>query len=156
VTPEEFTSHYRTQLPAISKYLVRRVAKEAVEELASSVFEIAWQKRNQAPEGFELAWLYRIAGYVVSNHRRKSSRAANFLAGLRAPNAAPSAEDIALGDMALAEAWATLKPSEQQVIALVSFEALDNSQAAKVLEISPNAFALRLSKARAKLRENLQ
>jgi RNA polymerase sigma factor (sigma-70 family) len=152
VTPEEFTSAYRQLLPQITKYLVRRVSPSDVEDLASRIFEIAWSKRSEAPKGFELPWLYRIAGFVVANHRRSQKTKENFLALFRPRDSAPSAEDIALSDLSLSEAWAKLTPAERQVISLSSFESLDNADAARVLEISTNAFALRLSKAKAKLR----
>jgi RNA polymerase sigma-70 factor (ECF subfamily) len=155
VSPEEFTAIYRQLLPQISKYLARRVSPSDVEELASRIFEIAWQKRTQAPSGFELPWLYRIAGYVVSNHRRSEAARASFLAVFRPSDSAPSAEEIALSDLSLSQAWAKLSAAERQVIALSSFEGLDNPSAAAVLEISTNAFGLRLSKAKAKLRKHL-
>jgi RNA polymerase sigma-70 factor (ECF subfamily) len=68
------------------------------------------------------------------------------------PDSAPSAEEIALSDLALSEAWSKLSAKERQVIALSSFEGLDNQSGAKVLEISTNAFALRLSKAKNRLK----
>ena len=155
MSPEEFTSIYREFLPKIGKYLARRVSPSDVEELASRIFEIAWQKRTQARSGFELPWLYRIAGYVVSNHRRSEATKSSFLAALRPSDAAPSAEEIAISDLSLSEAWGRLSPDDRQVISLSSFEGLDNSSAAQVLGVSANAFALRLSKAKAKLRKNL-
>jgi RNA polymerase sigma-70 factor (ECF subfamily) len=152
MTPEEFTSTYRQLLPQITNYLVRRVNPSDVEDLASRIFEIAWTKRSEAPKRFELPWLYRIAGFVVANHRRTETAKENFLVLFRPRDSAPSAEDIALSDLSLSEAWAKLTPAERQVISLSSFEGLDNADSARVLEISTNAFALRLSKAKAKLR----
>jgi RNA polymerase sigma-70 factor, ECF subfamily len=154
VSPEQFSQIFRQYLPVISKYLVRRVPVSDVEELASSIFEIAWAKKNQAPAGHELAWLYKIAGFVVANYRRKEAKKDKFLLTFR-PDSSPSVEDIALGDLALAQAWRTLSPAARQAIALASFDGLDNDQAARVLGISSNAFALRLSKARKKLKEQL-
>lgn len=153
VSPEEFTTIYRQFLNPVTKYLARRVNPSDVEELASRVFEIAWQKRAQASAGFELPWLYRIAGYVVSNHRRSEAAKASFLALFRPNDAAPSAEDIAIVDLSLSQAWAKLAPAERQAISLSSFEGLDNPSAARVLDISTNAFALRLSKAKSKLKK---
>ena len=152
MTPEEFTSTYRQVLPQITNYLVRRVSPPDVEDLASRIFEIAWTKRSEAPKGFELPWLYRVAGFVVANHRRSQKAKENFLVLFRPRDSAPSAEEIALSDLSLSEAWAKLTPAERQVISLSSFEGLDNADSARVLEISTNAFALRLSKAKAKLR----
>lgn len=155
MTPEEFTSLYRGFLPQISSYLARRCDGSEVEELASRVFEIAWRKRSQSPEGFELAWLYRIAGFVVSNHRRAIQSEKNFLMRFRSNDFAPSAEDIALADLELSNAWKKLSSFEREAISLTSFEGMSHQDAARVLEISPNAFTQRVSKARRKLRANL-
>jgi RNA polymerase sigma-70 factor (ECF subfamily) len=152
MSPEDFSATYRLFLAQISKYLTRRVPPADVEELASQIFEIAWRKRDQAPEGFELPWLYKIAGFVVANHRRAESSKFNFLMAFQPQDSAPSAEEIALSDLGLSQAWSKLSINERQVIALSSFEGLDNKSAAKVLEISTNAFALRLSKAKNRLK----
>ena len=155
VTPQEFTNLYRGFLPQISSYLVRRCDHSDVEELASRVFEIAWRKRTSAPEGFELAWLYRIAGFVVANHRRAILSEKNFLMRFRPSDYAPSAEDIALSDIELSKAWKKLSNFEREAISLTAFEGLSQQEAAKVLEISPNAFTQRLAKARKALKANL-
>lgn len=119
------------------------------------MFEIAWRKRSQAPKGFELAWLYRIAGFVVSNHRRAIRSERNFLERLRPSDFAPSPEDIAIADAGLAEAWKRLSSFEREAISLTAFEGLSSQDAASVLEISPNAFTQRLAKARKHLKANL-
>ena len=151
MTPEQFATHYREYLPFISKYLLRRVERSEVEDLASSIFEIAWAKKAQAKPGLELAWLYKIAGYVVSNHRRKQSSLSSLMHLLQAEDSSPSAESLALVDLALAEAWKKLSIAEQQVISLTAFEGLTVPEAAKTLEISNNALSIRLSRARANL-----
>ncbi len=150
-TEQQFTTLYRESLPLISKYLFRRVEANQVEELCSQVFEIAWQKRTAAPAGFELPWLYRIAANVISNHRRSLARETSLIASLREPNSAPSAESIALADIELAEAWAKLKPAEQNVLALAAFEGLGVHEISLALGISGNAAAVRLHRARANL-----
>jgi RNA polymerase sigma factor (sigma-70 family) len=155
VNPEEFTALYRGFLPQISSYLVRRCDRSDVEELASRVFEIAWRKRSQAPKDYELAWLYRIAGFVVANHRRAIKSEQNFIARFKSVDFAPSPEDIAIADLSLAKAWGKLSPFEREAISLTAFEGLSNQDAAQVLEISPNAFTQRLAKARAKLKANI-
>lgn len=156
MTPEAFSATYREYLPSISRYLFRRVAQQDVEELAARVFEIAWKKREQAEPGFELPWLYKIAGFVVANHRRTEATKTRFIASLSAPDSSPSAEDLAIADLALANAWSKLSKPERAVISLVTFDGLDAKQAAKALEISPNAFTIRLSRARAKLKNLLE
>jgi len=156
LTPEEFVSQYRQHLPAITRFLARRVEPEHVEDLCSDLFLKAWQKREQAPVGFELAWLYSIGGNLISNHRRKQNTTAKLIAALSIPTFAPSAESLAIADIALGAAWAKLKPAEQTLLSLVALEGLPVSQAARALGISPNAASVRLNRARARLAKLLE
>jgi RNA polymerase sigma-70 factor (ECF subfamily) len=152
---EEFSALYREHLPALSKYLVRRVPVDVVEDLASDIIEIAWRKRKQAPEGKELAWLYKIAGYVVANYRTKTNNRTRILNLLLEPQSAPSAEAIALGDHDLSIAWAALKDSERNLISLSSFEELSVNEIAVTLNISNNAVSIRLHRAKTRLQDLL-
>ena len=114
MSPEEFNRVFRAQLPMISAYLSRRVPFSEVEDLASDLFEIAWSKKEQIPEGFELPWLYKTARYLVSNFHRKQSGRNGILARLAEPVAAPSAESIALADIELSDAFAGLIPGSKK------------------------------------------
>jgi len=152
MSPEEFNRVFRAQLPMISAYLSRRVPFSEVEDLASDLFEIAWSKKEQIPEGFELPWLYKTARYLVSNFHRKQSGRNGILARLAEPVAAPSAESIALADIELSDAFAGLIPVEREIISLWALEGLSNAEIAKVLEMSENAAAIRLTRAKQKLK----
>lgn len=150
-TPEQFSEVFREHLPALSRYLSRRVALDDVEDLAANVFEIAWMKRAQVVAGEELPWLYRIAAFQVANYRRRLNTSASFMRLQRSVESAPSPEALAVLDFDLAQAWKTLTPGEAELLALVAFEDLPIGDAAKVLKITPNAASLRLLKARKKL-----
>ena len=152
MSPEEFNRVFRAQLPMISAYLSRRVPFSEVEDLASDLFEIAWSKKEQIPEGFELPWLYKTARYLVSNFHRKQSGRNGILARLAEPVAAPSAESIALADIELSDAFAGLIPAEREIISLLALEGLSNAEIATVLEMSENAAAIRLTRAKQKLK----
>jgi RNA polymerase sigma-70 factor (ECF subfamily) len=116
--------------------------------VCSDIFLVAWTKRDSAPEGFELAWLYAIGGHVINNLRRKSQTGIKLISALSVPNFAPSAESLALADVALAEAWKQLKAGEQQVLALTALDALSVTEAAHTLGLSANAMSVRLNRAR--------
>ncbi len=155
MSPEEFNSVFRALLPEVSKFLSRRVASSDVEDLAADLFELAWSKRSQIEPGFELPWLYKSARYLISNHHRKQTGRTRILATLQEPTSAPSAESIAIADLDLAEAWRKLNIKEQEILALWSFEGLEVSEIAKVLEISENAANIRLSRARTNLKAQI-
>ncbi|MEY4390387.1 MAG: hypothetical protein RLZZ400_130 [Actinomycetota bacterium] len=152
----EFVTLYREHLPALSKYLVRRVERDLVEDLAADVLEIAWKKRDSAPKGMELAWLYRIAGFVLANHRRKqSNRGASWV--IRDSDlVTPSAESIALKDLELGEAFGSLSPADRQILALFAIDGLSVRELAVSLGISPNTASVRLKRARERLARALE
>ncbi len=151
MTPEQFSAVFREHLPALSRYLSRRIAAEDVDDVASNVFEIAWRKRSQVVLGEELPWLYRIAAFEVLNLRRRQNSVASFLKLQKTVETAPSPEALAILDFDLAEAWKTLSPAEAEILALVAFEDLSIADAARTADITPNAASLRLFKARKKI-----
>jgi RNA polymerase sigma-70 factor, ECF subfamily len=152
MTPEQFNNVYRSQLAEISRFLARRVAPHEVEDLAADLFEIAWTKRDSIPQDLELPWLYKTARYLIANLRRKTQNRARIFSMLSAPEAAPSAESIALTDVGLGSAWEKLSSADRELISLWSLEGLDAKEIAVVMEISPNAAAIRLTRAKEKLR----
>jgi RNA polymerase sigma-70 factor (ECF subfamily) len=156
VDQDKFVATFRSHLQVISKYLTRRVEVSQVEDLASEIFEIAWRKRDSCPEGFELAWLYKIAGFVVSNHRKKLSRRAITVPLLDHDRSAPSAEDVALDGSAVAQAFDELSAKDRQVLALLVFEQLSIKEIAVVLGTTENNTSQRLKRARERLAKNLK
>jgi len=151
VTPEQFSAVFREHLPALSRYLSRRIAADDVDDVAANVFEIAWRKRSQVVLGEELPWLYRIAAFEVLNLRRRQNSVSSFLKLQKTVETAPSPEALTILDFDLAEAWKTLSPAEAEILALVAFEDLSIADAARTADITPNAASLRLFKARKKI-----
>jgi RNA polymerase sigma-70 factor (ECF subfamily) len=145
---DSFVAAYAQHLPAVSAYLSRRVERRFVEDLAADVFAVAWRKRDAVTTGEELPWLYRIAANLVANHRRKQAANASFIAGLRAADSAPAAEDIVVADQSLADAWKQLGARDREVLALAVLEDLPVSSIASALGISPNAVSIRLHRAK--------
>ena len=154
-TADEFEAAYAQHLRAVSAYFSRRVEYRFVEDLAADAFAIAWQKRETVTPGEELPWLYRISANLVSNHRRKQSVAVALMHVLSAPDSAPSAEEIVIGDLALATAWKNLKPRDREVLALAVLEDLPITDIAVALEITANAASIRLHRAKKSLAEML-
>lgn len=136
----------------IAKFLYRRVDANSVDDLSAEVFDIAWRKGATVTVGEELPWLYRVATNLVANHRRKNARADKFFATLLTPDTAPSAESIAVADIALAEAWGRLPVISRQILALTALDGLSISEAAFALDITVNAVSVRLNRARNQLR----
>ena len=152
---EQFVAAFRSHLQDISRYLTRRVEVSNVEDLASEIFEIAWRKRASCPEDFELAWLYKIAGFVVSNHRKKISRRVILLPLLDHDLSAPSAEDVALDGSGIASAFGMLSSKDRQVLSLLVLEQLSVKEISVVLGTTENNTSQRLKRARERLAKHL-
>jgi RNA polymerase sigma-70 factor (ECF subfamily) len=144
----EFEAVYRQHLPAVSAYLARRVDRDDVEDLAADVFAIAWRKRASVAPGEELPWLYRIASYQVSNHRRRAAVRAKALGLLSAPDSAPAADALLGADAELASAWRALPGRHREVLALIVLDDVSVGEAAIALGLSPNAVSIRLHRAK--------
>lgn len=154
-TPEAFSAVYTEHLGAVSRYLARRVARDDVDDLAADVFAVAWRKRATVQPGEELPWLYRIAGYLVANHRRRLAARASVLGLLSVPDSAPSAESLVTADAELARAWNALSAREREVLALVVLDDLSVGDAAVALGVSANAVSIRLHRAKKALADQL-
>ncbi len=152
---EAFAAVYSEHRGAVSRCLARRVARDDVDDLAADVFAVAWRKRGTVQPGEELPWLYRIAGYLVANHRRRLAARASVLGLLSVPDSAPSAESLVTADAELARAWAALSPRDREVLALVVIDDLSVSDAAVTLGVSANAVSIRLHRAKKTLADLL-
>jgi len=152
---EQFVATFRSHLQDISKYLTRRVEISQVDDLASEIFEIAWRKRESCPEGFELAWLYKIAGFVVSNYRKKTSRRVILLPLLDNDLSSPSAEDVALDGSEISIAFGLLSSKDRQILSLLVFEQLSVKEISLVLGATENSTSQRLKRARERLAKHL-
>lgn len=155
MSPEEFTERFAAFRAPIAAFLFRRVEADDVDDLAAETFDVAWRRGATVTVGEELPWLYRVAGNLVANHRRKNSRAQRFVASLFAPDSSPSAESIAVADIALAQAWERIPAPSREILSLIALDGLSVTEAAVSLDITPNAVSVRLSRARTQLRTAL-
>ncbi|GII97751.1 RNA polymerase sigma-70 factor (ECF subfamily) [Sediminihabitans luteus] len=147
-----FTAH----AGAVLRFLRRRMPSGAVdaEDLAADVLATAWRRRDDVPDGHELAWLYRTAGFVLANHRRRA--AAVPLAEMPEPRAddVPDLDPAALAvtDDAVRRALAALSPRDRTILVLCAWEGVGGDDLAVVLGTSRGGADAALSRARSRLR----
>ncbi len=148
--PHAFRAIYAAHHAAVCAYFARRAPRDEVEDLAAETFTVAWRKLPRRLE-HPLPWLYAVAGKVLANHRRKAARR-----GALAPD--PATGDPAerfTSDRGLATAFAALSDREREAICLVAWEGLSTEDAARAAGCSRATFAVRFSRARAKLAQHL-
>ncbi|MGM0386573.1 MAG: RNA polymerase sigma factor [Actinomycetota bacterium] len=143
-----FDQLFRAHATAVHRYFLRRAPLEA-EDLAAEVLALAWRRRDDVPDGAELPWLYRSAGYLLANHRRK--KAALLVEELpETPDDADPA-DAAVTDDTVRRALAGISERDREVLLLHAWEGLTGEALADALGISRSGADAALSRARSRL-----
>lgn len=147
-----FEALYRAHCDRVAAFVYRRSPAAAADDVVAEVFLTAWRRLEEMPED-ELAWLLRITRGVLSNRRRGEGRRTALRERLVAHAAAEeqAREDAPEGESPVLRALACLGERDREVLLLVAWDGLDRAQAARVLGISPGAFAVRLHRARRRL-----
>ncbi len=154
---QRFASLYRDHYRSMWAYAVRRIERQTdAADVVADVFTIAWRRLAEVPDPpADLLWLYGVARRVVAGKRRSTRRLRDLIARLQA---APVPAQESTGDQLtdrLLDAVARLRPAEREAIALVHWEQLSHEEAARVLGCSANAVAIRVHRARSRLRQSL-
>lgn len=136
-------------LDAVYRYFVRRAPRQDADDLAADVFVTAWRRHADIPPEAVLPWLYRTAGFVLANHRRRARGMP--VHALPELSSRDHAERIAERD-ALSRALAELRPRDRDVLLLHAWEGLDGTELAAALGVSRSGAQAALSRARARLR----
>ena len=75
-----FEALYAEHYWALLRYAVRRTPdRESARDLVADTFATAWQRRDRMPPDRTLPWLYRIAGNLLANRRRRTARATDAI-----------------------------------------------------------------------------
>jgi len=152
-----FSELFAAHSGALYRYFRRRLPSGQgalgpdAEDLAAEVLATAWRRRDDVPDGAELPWLYRTAGFVLANHRRKA-RAVPVAEVPDAHDAGADVEDVVVRDDEVRRALAALSPRDRRILLLHAWEGLGGEQLAVVLGVSRGGADAALSRARARLR----
>lgn len=146
-----FDELFRAHATALYRYFVRRGAAGDAQDLAADVLTTAWRRRADVPDGAELPWLYRTAGYVLANHRRKGRP-------MPVADVPEEVDDVDPGDLSVLDdevraVLAALSARDRRVLLLHAWDGLDGDQLAEVLGIGRGGADAALSRARARLRQ---
>ena len=159
---DRFRDLYAAQLRAILGYALRRVpAPEDAADVVAETFLIAWRRRADVPMGGEARlWLYGVARRVLANHlrgeRRRSRLGDRLRTELTHQVSVPDPADEVVQVRALRTAMARLEPADREVLELTAWEELAPREIAVALDLSPEVVRTRLSRARTRLREQLE
>ena len=157
MTPDTETARFRAAYEAhrddVWRYLRRRSGD--AEDLCTEVFVVAWRRRRQLPDE-PLPWLYGVARRVLANHRRGQDRRSALAARVPVGRAAPDPAELVGVRESLATALGALSDRDRELVLLVAWEGLRVEEAAEVIGCRRGTAAVRLHRARRRLREQLE
>lgn len=151
----EFSLELVALLPRLRRYArVLTGDRFAADDLVQDTLERAWTRHRQWRPGSDLrAWLFAI----MHNRRVDLARSERFGAASDEDPvaAAPLYSPTAVDGLDLQRAFARLSTEHREVLALVGVEQLSYGEAADALGLPIGTVMSRLSRARARLREEL-
>ncbi len=163
--PAAFGTLFERHGRAVYNYCFRRTADwAAAEDLASVVFLEAWRKRKEVRIHGDslLPWLYGVATNVLRNrspslrrYRAALERLPRSHEGDFADEAAERIDDEAQMRRVL-DAYRGLSKRDQPVLALCVWSELSYEEAAVALELPVGTVRSRLSRARNRLRDEVE
>ena len=153
-------SLWQDHAPAVLRYARRRVFDAEVDEVVAETFVVAWRRIEDVPE-FALPWLLGVARGVSANVRRAARRRDDLTQRLVAQpegfTAMPDVRSDADEDLpaAITLALHRLSAKDRELLTLMAWDGLDRDQAAEALGCSRGTLAVRLHRARRRLRAEL-
>lgn len=144
----------------VRRYVVRRGPPDLVDDVMSEVFLVLWRRLDGVPAEDPLPWSYAVARRCLANARRGVRRQAELVEKVirlseSARTEAASAPDAGRDEL-LHEALGELSDLDREVVRLWAWEQLAPREIAAVLDLTPNAASLRLSRARRRLAARLR
>jgi RNA polymerase sigma-70 factor (ECF subfamily) len=139
-------------------YALGYVNRANAEEIVSETFLIAWRRLDSGLDTVpsrELPWLFGVARNLIRERYRADQRLRTLCADLGAEAHTGHVDDIAehVTDRAAAlQALAELPDADRELLTLLAWHGLSNSDAAKVLGCSTATLVVRVHRARRRLR----
>ena len=151
---DRFESLYVAHAGAVRTFAMRRAGAAEADDVVAEVFISAWRRLDDVPAN-PMPWLLGIARGVLSNRRRGEDRQAALIARLMSEQLTRANQRNMDSDVAVVTALGLLSASDQELLLLVAWEQLDSGQLAEVLGVSRGAVAVRLHRARRRLKRAL-
>lgn len=143
----------------VRRYLARRTDAATADDVLSETLLVCWRKIDEVPVNDEaVPWAIVVARNLLANAQRAERRRTRLVGKIIAIDPPASAVEFegASGDVdAVRDALTRLRRDDAELLRLWAWEGLESPQLATVLGISVNAAAIRLHRAKARLKHEL-
>ncbi|WP_165485636.1 RNA polymerase sigma factor [Protofrankia symbiont of Coriaria ruscifolia] len=151
-----FTVLYEAQYLLVLRYARREVPEHVASDVVAETFTVAWRRFAEVPEA-PLPWLLGVARRIIANQRRGDRRYERLLQVQQEQSATPSrdpADALAEQDI-VRTAMRQMSAADREILALIGWDNLGVREAAQVLGIRASTAAVRLYRARHRLKTHL-
>jgi RNA polymerase sigma-70 factor (ECF subfamily) len=149
-----FDTVVRGVVEPLRRFLARRTDAATADDVLGDTLLVLWRRYDELP-GEPLPFAYGVARLCLANAER-GARRRRRLAGRIATLDPPREEPDPVGDDRLGEALAALSAEDAELLRLWAWEQLTPGEIATVLAVTENAVAIRLHRARGRLRDLLR
>jgi RNA polymerase sigma-70 factor, ECF subfamily len=160
--PGAFEEIFERHAASVSRYVRRRIGREASEEIVAETFLIAFDRRARFDPTYPSArpWLLGIATNLLRRHLREKRARLTTIARLADPPSIADGREAARLDAerarpVLLDALAALSDEDRETFLLVALGELTYAEAAAALEIPVGTVRSRMHRVRSRLRERL-
>jgi RNA polymerase sigma-70 factor (ECF subfamily) len=162
--PEQFAAVFRRHAPQIQRYVVRRIGRDAADDVVAEAFLVAFRQRARyrIDQPDARPWLYGIATNLIGRHHRTEIRQYRALARTGIDPVTEPFTDLVDARVSatsagprLAAALMRLPATHRDVLLLVAWGDLSYSEAAAALGVPVGTIRSRLSRAKTKVRKAL-
>jgi RNA polymerase sigma-70 factor, ECF subfamily len=153
---QSFERLYKEHFDRVAAYLLSRADRGTAEDALARTFEVAWRRMADVPDD-PLPWLLGVARRVLAELRRAQGRRGALIERIAAtiPEADEDHAETFVARRRVLAALDRLTDPQREVLLLVVWDGLSQREAAAVLGCSRGAVALRLHRARVRLRAAL-
>jgi RNA polymerase sigma-70 factor (ECF subfamily) len=156
---QRFRALAETVVEPVRRYLARRTDAATADEVLNETLLVCWRRLDEVPAHDEaVPWAIVVARNLMANAQRAERRRGRLVGKIIAldPPASVIEFEPADGDsVAVRDALTRLRRDDAELLRLWAWDGLESPQLATVLGISANAAAIRLHRAKARLRDEL-
>ncbi len=166
MTDAEREQRFRTLaeliLEPVRRYLLRRTDAATADDVLSETLVVCWRRLDELPGGPDetIPWAIVVARNLLANAQRAERRRTRLVGKIIAIDPPASIVDDASPDSAagadtVRDALTQLRSADAELLRLWAWDGLESPQLATALGISSNAAAIRLHRAKTRLKEEL-
>jgi RNA polymerase sigma-70 factor (ECF subfamily) len=138
------------------RYALRRASPDEAEDAVSETMLLLWQQPKRIPKGSEVGWSIGVCRKVLANMRRKRLRRESLLGKFVTQLLPVAPAPVISREPEITAALSALPERDREALLLAVWDELPAREVGKVLGVSANAAAIRIHRAKRRMRELLR